>query len=81
MLSLRHSLDPPVWDEIGGTNLIYFSFRNRGITATSANMENSNPPMDPTAKENQNGSLLPSMRKGIRPSTVDTMVRKTAVIL
>ena len=44
-------------------------------------MENKIPPVEPTAKENQNGELSPSMKKGTRPSTVEKIVRNTAMIL
>ena len=44
-------------------------------------MEKMRPPVAPTAKENQKGELLPSMKKGMRPKTVENMVRNTAMIL
>jgi len=44
-------------------------------------MEKSRPPVDPTAKENQNEPRSSSMKKGTRPSIVERMVRNTAVIL
>lgn len=35
----------------------------------------------PTAKANQNTSLVPSIRNGMSPSTVETTVRKIGIIL
>lgn len=40
-----------------------------------------NPPMVPTARGNQKPSRVAPIMKGIKPSTVDSMVRNTAVIL
>ena len=48
---------------------------------TMAMTEKSRPPADPTANENQKGSSLPSIKKGINPNTVDRMVSITAIIL
>jgi len=44
-------------------------------------MENSNPPMAPAAKANQNTSFWPPQRKGTNPSKVDIMVNKIGIIL
>ena len=52
-----------------------------GNTKTRATMENINPLIEPTAKENQNSSSGPSIRNGINPHTVDRTVRKIGIIL
>ena len=37
------------------------NFKKTGITKTKAIIENKRPPVEPTAKENQKGSLSPSI--------------------
>ena len=61
--------------------IYFFMATHPGITKTSANRENSRPLMVPTAKANQNTSLVPSIRNGISPSTVETTVREIGTIL
>lgn len=45
-----------------------------------ATIEKSMPPITPMANENQNGSLLPSNKKGINPNTVLRIVSKVGTI-
>ena len=54
---------------------------NIGIINTMAMTENKSPPAEPTENENQKASSSPSMKKGIRPKTVDRIVSITAIIL
>jgi len=44
-------------------------------------MEKRRPLMEPVAKENQNLSPGPSVRKGIKPKTVEKTVRRMGMIL
>ena len=55
-----------------------YGFRNTGITNTRAIREKNRPPEEPTANENQNGSSLPSIKKGTKARMVESTVRKTA---
>lgn len=43
--------------------------------------EKTNPPITPTANENQKGSSLPSIKKGIIPIIVDNTVSMMGIIL
>ena len=52
-----------------------------GMNNTKAIIENNNPPIVPTAKANQNTSLLPSKRNGIKPKTVERIVKRIGIIL
>ena len=52
-----------------------------GITNTRATIEKSKPPVVPTAKENQKSSVSLSIKKGTKPRTVESTVRKTGMIL
>ena len=54
---------------------------NIGIIIMRAGMEKINPPVTPVAKENQNGSYLPSMKNGISAIIVDAIVRRIGIIL
>jgi len=51
------------------------------MKSTNAIIENNNPPIVPTAKANQNTSLLPSKRNGINPKTVESIVNRIGIIL
>lgn len=44
-------------------------------------IENNNPLEVPIAKENQNESSLLFIKNGTKPNTVDSMVKKTGMIL
>ena len=43
--------------------------------------ENSNPPVEPTAKANQKASFCPFQTKGIKPTIVETIVKTIGMIL
>ena len=57
------------------------SFKNKGSVHTTERMEKRRPLMEPVAKENQNLSPGPSVRKGIKPKTVEKTVRRMGMIL
>jgi len=46
-----------------------------------ATTEKISPPIDPAAKANQKTSFCPDQTKGIRPKTVEIIVRKMGIIL
>jgi hypothetical protein len=47
-----------------------------GRQTKTANKENSKPPIEPAANENQKISLSPSVRKGTKPKTVESVVSR-----
>ena len=57
------------------------NFKNSGIVNTTEIMENNNPLIEPTAKENQNLSIGPSNKNGINPRIVEKTVREIGIIL
>ena len=56
------------------------SFKNSGKNTKIAISENTNPPMAPAAKANQNASFFPATN-GINPSTVELIVSIAGIIL
>ena len=60
---------------------LFFAGTQTGMKITKAMIENNNPPMVPTAKANQNTSLLPSKRNGINPKMVERIVNRIGIIL
>ena len=61
----------------------YFFLKGKkiGIINIKAMTEKTNPPITPTANENQKGSSLPSIKKGIIPIIVDNTVSMMGIIL
>ena len=57
-----------------------FNFINAGRKMIRAKKENINPPMVPTARENQKALSSPPVRKGTNPRTVDITVKKIGTI-